>query len=210
MIPFPSRVHATTSGIPCPGFADPVRDAQRCFRRVLAAMSYPGRPQDLHGLLSAAPAPLYPTTAALCLTLFDIDTPVWLDGALDTPEVRQFLSFHCGCPMAAHPGEAAFALLAIGAAARLGAYHVGTPEYPDRAATLLIQTQAVSGGAPVSAAGPGIPGRQSFEIADTPAAFWAQRAAINAAFPTGLDVVFVDPRQIVGLPRGVRVETEDL
>jgi alpha-D-ribose 1-methylphosphonate 5-triphosphate synthase subunit PhnH len=74
----------------------------------------------------------------------------------------------------------------------------------------LIQTPAVSGGAPVSATGPGIPGRQSFGIADTPTAFWAQRAAINAAFPTGLDVVFVDPRQIVGLPRGVRVETEDL
>lgn len=206
MIPFPSRDPAATPSIPCPGFAEPVRDAQRCFRRVLAAMSYPGRPQDLRGLLSAAPAPLYPSTAALCLTLFDIDTPVWLDGALDTPEVRQFLSFHCGCPIAAHPGEAAFALL-VAAAAHLGDYHVGTPEYPDRAATLLIQTASVTGGAAVSAAGPGIPERQSLDIADLGIAFWAERAAINAAFPTGLDIVFVDPRQIVGLPRGVRVET---
>lgn len=208
MIPFPSPGPAA-SNIPAPGFPDPVRDAQRCFRRVLTAMSYPGRPQEIAGLLSAAPRPLHASTAALCLTLFDIDTPVWLEGELDTPEVRQFLSFHCACPVAAHPGEAAFALLTIGRAARLEAFHVGTPEYPDRAATLLIQTASVSGGRPVFASGPGIPERQTFEIAGAEAEFWRRRAEINAAFPTGLDIVFVDPRQIVGLPRGVRAAVEE-
>ncbi len=209
MIPFPSHGDATLPHIPSPGFADPVRDAQRCFRRVLTALSYPGRPQDLRGLLSVAPAPLHPTTAALCLALLDIDTQVWLEGEIDTPDVRQFLSFHCGCPIAAHPGEAAFAVLAIADAARtLDAYHVGTPEYPDRAATLLIQTSAVTGGAAASAAGPGIPERQTFEIAGAPPALWTQRARINAGFPTGLDMVFIDPRQIVGLPRAVRIATE--
>lgn len=208
MIPFPSPNPAAPN-IPAPGFPDPVRDAQRCFRRVLAAMSYPGRPQELADLLSFAPRPLHASAAALCLTLFDIDTPVWLEGEFDTPEVRQFLSFHCGCPVAAHPGEAAFALMGIGRTERIDAFHIGTPEYPDRAATLLIQTASVCGGRPMFASGPGIPDLQAFEIAGAEAEFWRRRAEINAAFPTGLDIVFVDPRHIVGLPRGVRVAAEE-
>lgn len=207
MIPFPTRSAAERPHIPSPGFADPVRDAQRCFRKLLGAMSYPGRMQDLHGLLSSAPSPLYPTTAALCLTLLDVETVVWLDGGLDTPDVRQFLSFHCGCKVAAHPGEAAFALLeGATAAPRLQTFHVGTPEYPDRAATLLLQVSSVGGGKRVLGTGPGIAGQQEFGIASLEPEFWSRRATINAAFPTGLDMVFVDARQIVGLPRGVRME----
>lgn len=209
MIPFPSRGQTPAPNIPAPGFADPVRDAQRCFRRLLAALSYPGRPQEIGDLLPRGPEPLFSSTAALCLTLFDVDTPVWLEPGLDTPEVRQFLSFHCGCPIAAHPGEAAFALLPVAAAERLAAFHVGTPEYPDRAATLLIQTPSVTGGAPVAAAGPGIPERQDFAVAGANGGFWSHRAAVDAAFPCGLDIVFVDPRQIVGLPRGVHAIGED-
>lgn len=207
MIPFPTSGNAARPHIPSPGFADPVRDAQRCFRKLLAAVSYPGRAQDLRGLLSIAPEPLYPTTAALCLALFDVETLVWLDGPLDTPDVRQFLSFHCGCKIAAHPGEAAFALLdGKTAAPRLQTLHLGTPEYPDRAATALIQVPATTGGSKAIASGPGIAERQEFEIAGLEPEFWARRAAVNAAFPTGLDIVFVDARQIVGLPRAICME----
>ena len=207
MIPFPTSGNAARPHIPSPGFTEPVRDSQRCFRKLLAAVSYPGRTQDLRGLLSSAPVPLYPTTAALCLTLLDVETLVWLDGPLDTPDVRQFLSFHCGCRIPAHPGEAAFALLdGRTAAPRLQTLHLGTPEYPDRAATALIQVASATGGAKTVGSGPGIAGSQEFEIAGLEPEFWARRAAVNAAFPTGLDIVFVDPRQIVGLPRAIRME----
>lgn len=207
MIPFPTSGNAARPHIPSPGFADPVRDAQRCFRKLLAAVSYPGRAQDLRGLLSIAPEPLYPTTAALCLALLDVETVVWLDRPLDTPDVRQFLSFHCGCKIAAHPGEAAFALLdGATAAPRLQTLHLGTPEYPDRAATALIQVPATSGGATVTARGPGIAEAQEFAVVGLEPDFWVRRAAVNAAFPTGLDIVFVDPRQIVGLPRAIHLE----
>lgn len=208
MIPFPAKsASAQMPNIPCPGFADPVRDAQRCFRKVLGAISYPGRLQDLCGLLSAAPEPLYPTTAAVCLALFDVDTPVWLGEGMDTPDVRQFLSFHCGCPIPPSPGEAAFALLDVRMALpNLGRFHVGTPEYPDRAATLLIQTPSLQDRAVVAATGPGIANRQSFGIAELVPEFWAHRAAVNAGFPTGLDILFIDPRQLLGLPRTTCVE----
>lgn len=208
MIPFPAKsAPASMPNIPCPGFADPVRDAQRCFRKVLAAISYPGRLQDLRGLLSVAPEPLYPTTAAVCLALFDVDTPVWLAEGMDTPEVRQFLSFHCGCPIPASPGEAAFAVLDVRTALpNLGRFHVGTPEYPDRAATLLIQTPSLQEGTAATGVGPGIAERQPFAVADLDPEFWQRRAAVNAGFPTGLDILFIDPRQLLGLPRTTRVE----
>jgi alpha-D-ribose 1-methylphosphonate 5-triphosphate synthase subunit PhnH len=207
MIPFPSRPPAVPPHLPSPGFADPVRDAQKCFRRVLSAMSYPGRAQDMRGLLSISPSPLHPATAALCLALFDLDTPVWLDCSLDTPDVRQFLSFHCGCPIAPHPGEAAFALLSgEEAAARIESFHVGTPEYPDRAATLLIQVPRLTGGPAVELRGPGIPEAQTIEAEGIPAEFWNRRAAINALFPTGLDAVLIDTWHIVGLPRTAKTQ----
>ena len=70
-----------------PGFLAPVADSQQVFRRVLRAMSEPGSLQDIAVDL-APPAPLDRATAALCLTLLDFETPVWLDAAADGEEVR--------------------------------------------------------------------------------------------------------------------------
>lgn len=209
MYPTHSRPLPTAPHLPAPGFADPVHDAQRCFRLVLKALSYPGRIQDLRGLLSIAPEPLFPATAALCLTLMDVDTSVWLGRDMDTPDARQFLSFHCGCPIAARPGEAAFALLSTADAADLDAFCVGTPEYPDRAATLLIQTSSIREGAAAGFSGPGVADRQDVAIDGIDAEFWRKRALVNGAFPTGLDIIFADPSHIVGLPRTTIARASD-
>ena len=190
--------------LPAPGFADPGPDSQRCFRRILKALSYPGRLQDMGDLLQQAPEPLFRSTAAVCLTLIDLDTPVWLSHAIDTPDVRQFLSFHCGCPVSAAPGEAAFALLAAAEAESLLArFHPGTPEYPDRAATLLIQAESLSAAPALPLTGPGILSAD-LGVSGAGAGFWAERTRINAAFPTGLDMLFLDPRRLAGLPRSTR------
>src|SRR5690606_37837176 len=85
-----------------PGFANPVFDSQRIFRGLLEAMSYPGRIVDT-GSLASAPAPLSPAAAATCLALADYETPVWLDPAAHP--VRDWLRFHCGCPIVSDPGE---------------------------------------------------------------------------------------------------------
>ena len=55
--------------------------AQSVFRKVMDATARPG---SIHSVapVGGAPALLAPAAAAIALTLFDHDTPVWLDARL--------------------------------------------------------------------------------------------------------------------------------
>src|SRR5262249_3192675 len=94
-----------------PGFADPVLAAQSTFRRIMDAAARPGLGCSLAETVNPPP-PLARGAGAVALTLFDQDTPVWLDAALDTePEVAYWLRFHTRAPIVAEPDRAAFAIL---------------------------------------------------------------------------------------------------
>ena len=60
------------------GFADKVLSAQSTFRSVMDAMARPGSVQRRSPRVGT-PGPLMRGTAAIALTLFDHDTPIWLD-----------------------------------------------------------------------------------------------------------------------------------
>src|SRR5918993_4312652 len=115
------------------GFADKVLSAQTIFRSVMDAMARPGSVQRL-AATSGAPAGMMRGTAAIALTLFDHDTPVWLDPALcETSDVGKWLKFHTGAPVIADSSICSFAV--VGDARTLPAldrFAFGTPEYPDR------------------------------------------------------------------------------
>ncbi len=71
------------------GFADKVLSAQTTFRAVMDAMARPG---SVHCIASASGTPpgMMRGTAAIALTLFDHDTPLWLDPRMSgIPEVRK-------------------------------------------------------------------------------------------------------------------------
>ncbi len=203
-----------------PGFTDPVHGAQSCFRTVLAAMSRPGRTMTLRGLppsthLNATmPAAGLAGMVAIALTLCDADTPIWLDPYLDTPAMRQHLRFHCGSPIVDEPGQTSFAF--IGEAKKMPRFErfsSGTPEYPDRSATLVIAADLTAVAAERGISGPGVPPTEHpeglpFGLGGLPAWFWDDRTMNQASYPQGVDVIFVDssPRNtnsvcIVALPR---------
>jgi alpha-D-ribose 1-methylphosphonate 5-triphosphate synthase subunit PhnH len=82
------------------GFADKVLSAQSTFRSVMDAMACPGSVQRI-AAVAGAPAAMMRGTAAIALTLFDHDTPLWLDPKISETEVGKWLRFHTGAPVVA-------------------------------------------------------------------------------------------------------------
>jgi len=186
-----------------PGFRDPVRDSQRCFRRLLDAMSRPGRIAEIDAIV-APPAGLSPAAAALALTLADIDAPVWLGGA--TADAAPWIRFHTGASVVAEPSTALFAFADAGAMPDLRQLDAGTDEYPDRSTTLVVEVRDLSAEGPIALRGPGIETVHRVAIDGPDAAFWQRRTELHELFPRGIDVVFTCGTRALGLPRTTRVE----
>lgn len=191
---------------------DPSLLSARCFRGVLEALSLPG---SIHTLpLSAPPPPSMPAAmAALCLTLADMDTPLWLDPSIH-PECREWLRFNCGCPLVEDPADALLGcVLDPATMPPLAAFRQGDLEYPDRSTTLFI---AVGGLADdpadgrvdreVRLCGPGIDGERAFKARGLARSFWKQWRDNAGGYPMGVDVFFVSGDRVAGLPRSVDAE----
>ena len=179
------------------GFADPAVQAAEAFREVLQAMARPGRLARLAG--AAPPAPCSPAAGAVLLTLVDGDTPLHLAGRHDCDALRDWVRFHTGAPLVGR-AEAAFALGDWAALGPLGDYAAGTPEYPDRSATLIVELAGLEAkGARLT--GPGIRDAAALSVPEV-AAF-----ADNAArFPLGLDFIFTAGDRMAAVPRTTLVE----
>jgi alpha-D-ribose 1-methylphosphonate 5-triphosphate synthase subunit PhnH len=188
------------------GFADKVISAQAIFRSVMDAMARPGSVHRI-AVASGAPKTLMRGTAAIALTLFDHDTPIWLDPLIsETTEVMKWLKFHTGAPVVADSSICSFAL--IGDAASLpdlDRFAFGSNEYPDRSTTLILQVASLTEGPVFELTGPGIDGMAALQATIQPADLF-ERLAINAAlFPRGIDVVLVHDDSIVAIPRTTRL-----
>jgi alpha-D-ribose 1-methylphosphonate 5-triphosphate synthase subunit PhnH len=184
-----------------PGFADPVTDAQICFRALLDGLSRPGSLHRLDlGLMP--PASLSPAAAAALLTLVDAETPLWLDDSLASS--WDWLAFHCGALRAGRIGEAAFA--AAAAMPDLADLATGSDTEPETSATLILEVTALGRGRSYRLAGPGLKQPVSIEITGLPPNFVTQWAANHALFPRGVDLVLCAGEQICALPRSVRIE----
>jgi alpha-D-ribose 1-methylphosphonate 5-triphosphate synthase subunit PhnH len=188
------------------GFADKVKSAQSTFRSVMDAMARPGSVQRIVPA-AAAPSPMMRGTAAIALTLFDHDTPIWLDPAMsETSNVAKWLKFHASAPVVQDSAICHFALIGdAGALPGLDRFSFGSNEYPDRSSTLIIQVESLTEGSAIELCGPGIDGSSIVHAAMQPADLF-ERLAINAKlFPRGIDVVLVADDAIVAIPRTTRL-----
>jgi alpha-D-ribose 1-methylphosphonate 5-triphosphate synthase subunit PhnH len=187
-----TTLDALTGGFDAP----PVQAAQN-FRAILAALSQPGRIVTLAG--ATPPAPLSPAAGVAVLVLLDATTPLHLAPGHDTPDLRAWIAFHTGAPLVAPQA----AMVAIGTWAALQPvtrFAVGTPDYPDRAATLIVETDRLHPeGARLT--GPGIADAAHLSLPEV-AAFRANRAL----FPLGFDTLLTCGDRLAGLPRSTMVE----
>lgn len=178
------------------GFSDPAIQSAHAFRAVMEAMARPGSLHDITGV--APPAPLSVAAGAVLLTLCDTDTPVCLAGAIDCEAVRAWLAFHTGASLVS-PEKCMFAVGTWTALAPLSDYPVGTSQYPDRSATLIVECAnlAPSG---MTLRGPGIRDNAALSLPEAEA-FQTN----HALFPMGLDFILTSGSRLAALPRTTEV-----
>lgn len=180
------------------GFAAPAVDAARTFRAALDAMARPGRIVTLAG--ATPPAALSPAAGALLLALADAETPLWLAPSSATRPALDWIAFHVGAPAAAR-ADAAFALGSWAELAPIEDFPNGTPDYPDRAATLIVELDRLT---PKGATlcGPGVAGTAALSLPDDLAAARAARGP----FPLGIDLFFTAGSLAAALPRSTTLQ----
>lgn len=186
------------------GFADPVFDAQATFRTIMDAMARPGTLGTFAPIVSP-PRPMGLAMGAIASALIDVDTPFWLDATLDADgAIRNWLAFHTGAS-ATQRAAASFALVGDASALDLAGFALGSQEYPDRSATVLVEVPDLHGGQPLTLQGPGIDQRIVVSPQGLPADFAAQWAGNTGLFPRGVDLILTCGSDIICLPRSTRL-----
>jgi len=189
-----------------PGFADKVLSAQSTFRSVMDAMARPGSVQCVTAN-AGVPSGLMRGSAAIALTLFDHDTPIWLDAAMsETTDVARWLKFHTSAPVIADSSIASFALIGdAGSLPALDCFAFGSNEYPDRSTTLILQVDSLTRGPAFELKGPGIDGTALLQAMIRPRDLFERLAINETLFPRGIDIVLVHDDAIVAIPRTTRL-----
>ena len=177
------------------GFATPPVDAAHAFRAIMTAMAQPGMIVTLAGALP--PAPVSVAAGVALLTLCDPETPLFLGAGHDTTALRDWITFHCGAPFVA-ADKAQFAY-GTWDALPLDTFPLGSSEYPDRSATLIVELPELTNSGAVLR-GPGIKDQAHLSL---PAIAPFQRNA--ALFPRGLDFIFTCGDRLAALPRSTRI-----
>ena len=178
------------------GFADPAPDAAFAFRGIMNAMARPGRIEAIRG--ADGPAPLSRAAATVLMTLCDPETNLYLAPSCDVREVREWISFHIGAPIGS-ARQAGFALGRWDELLPLEQFWIGTPEYPDQSATLIVEVDALTEmGATLR--GPGIETEARLSLPDI-----ALLQGNHRQFPLGLDFIFTAGDRVAALPRSTQV-----
>jgi phosphonate C-P lyase system protein PhnH len=179
-------------------------ETQRLARAAISAMAHPGR------VLGCGA-----TCAGLLRAFVPAGTRLYLgegsSAAVFAPPV--------GARLVQTPGEAVIAAARGDAGAVLiGALSRGTLPHPEDGALLLLAvtglTDAPDAGAPVFWIGRGAAGGRTrrLSVKGLAEGFIAARAAVNSAYPMGVDILLVDEGSgmLAGLPRHSRLDTKEI
>jgi alpha-D-ribose 1-methylphosphonate 5-triphosphate synthase subunit PhnH len=181
------------------GFQNAPVAAAQAFRAAMTAMARPGEIREISG--ATPPAGLSVAAGSLLLTLCDAETGVHLAGDFDRADLRDWLVFHTGAPLVAAE-HADFVLGDWEAVQPLHRFRIGTAEYPDRSATLIVELPELTNtGAMLR--GPGIKDSNHLSL---PALKAFQDNGL--LYPLGLDFFFTCDARVAALPRSTHVSGE--
>lgn len=189
----------------CTPFSDPGNQSATTFRKILDALSRPGRVVSF-SYRGDSPTGLNPNTFAVAQTLFDHDTKVFISPHYAETAVKTNISFHCSASVTRKIEAADFAIMSIDEAADLlPQLPVGVPDYPDSSATAIIEIDTLtSGKTSTLLSGPGIDGATALPM-DIASPLSDVLRSNSALYPLGVDILFVHAEAFIGLPRSTRL-----
>jgi alpha-D-ribose 1-methylphosphonate 5-triphosphate synthase subunit PhnH len=187
------------------GFEDLALDSQAVFRQVLSAISKPG---EIHVSNTGIESPegLHPAAAAVLLALLDQDTRLWLSPAFGAGVAGAYLRFHTGCILTDNPLAADFVLARPDELPKLSELSLGSEEYPERSATVVVQVDDLSNDGGWHLSGPGIDGHAVLQVAGLEASFLPDWRESQLQFPRGIDLIFTSADRLAAMPRTTRAE----
>jgi len=169
-------------------------------------MSRPGKIETI-SLEIGAPSSLHTATAAVVLSLFDLSTPFWVDPSISCTDLVEYIGFQTGARSTEAPTIATFAIVGGNTGSiNWNSFATGTPDYPDRSTTIIIQVDDLQEDGPVRLSGPGIETEHRLTVTGIDAGFWQSRQHNTALYPLGTDAILVAQNKIACLPRTTRVE----
>jgi len=182
------------------GFSNAPVEAAHAFRAAMNVMARPGEIADLSrdDWTAVPPAPLSVAAGTLILTLCDPETGLFLAGPADNKAVRDWVTFHTGAPIVSAE-QADFAVGDWVDLVPLDRFRIGTPEYPDRSATLIVEMAQLSATG-TSLRGPGIREVSTLGLPDADA---MRRNAQH--YPLGLDFFLTSGARMAALPRSTQI-----
>src|SRR5262249_4789915 len=117
----------------------------------------------------------------------------------------QFIRFHTGARLVVSSAQALYAVISDTAGLLpLTDFALGTPEYPDRSATLILQVRELKTTG-WKLEGPGICRHTQFSAFSLPANFTARIGATRRRFPCGFEMFSTTAAELAALPRSTRL-----
>ncbi|GAB5431562.1 MAG: phosphonate C-P lyase system protein PhnH [Epibacterium sp.] len=179
------------------GFADPAVASAHAFRAAMDAMARPGEIREITG--GSAPEGLSQAAASLILTLADPETGLFLAPDVDSAALRGWITFHTGAPIVP-AAKADFAVGGWDALMPIDQYRIGTSEYPDRSATLVVELVEFAA-SNATLTGPGIKDSVRMNLPDV-----ALMQRNSMLYPLGVDLFFTCGSEVSALPRSTQIQ----
>jgi alpha-D-ribose 1-methylphosphonate 5-triphosphate synthase subunit PhnH len=169
---------------------------QAHFRILLEAMSRPGSNLALSTTPQAGP-----TSLAVLATL--------LDGAVSLADPHELLSEQDWAMLQTQqkPADEAEYLICNGNTAPEFTPMLGTLESPEKSATIIVTVESLSqGDTHLRLSGAGINGTRECSLHGLHPEWLSRREDWVCSFPLGVDLILVDEREVMALPRTSKVE----
>jgi alpha-D-ribose 1-methylphosphonate 5-triphosphate synthase subunit PhnH len=179
-----------------------VLHTQRLFRALMQAMSNPGM------IVPVEKQPETTLLQSICETLLDHEVLLAVVGqGVDTNFINDIRMF-CACRCV--PIENADYVVVFGGSSggQLINISVGTPEQPDRGATVIYPVDHLNarGRVKITLNGPGIRKESEIFLDGVDAQELELARQLNSRFPLGIDLLFCDSESVLALPRSTRME----